>query len=79
MPGISKKYMWVDITTDRRDALGSFAISAVASDGVDMARSLVSVPTQPKPSRYGIDPTLLRGKPPVASRDSQRAMDANWL
>jgi len=33
----------------------------VASDGVDMARSLVSVPTQPKPSRYGIDPTLIRG------------------
>src|SRR6185312_11886958 len=30
MPGVSKKYMWVDITTDRRDALGNFAISAVA-------------------------------------------------
>jgi hypothetical protein len=61
MPGVSKKYMWMDITTDRRDALGSFSISAVSSDGVDMARSLVSVPTQPKPSRYGVDPTLVRG------------------
>lgn len=61
MPGVSKKYMWMDITTDRRDALGNFSVSAVSSDGVDMARSLVSVPTQPKPSRYGVDPTLIRG------------------
>lgn len=62
MPGVIKKYLFADITTDRTDAFGNFSVSALASDGTNMNKSLINIPTQPKPASYGIDPTMIRAK-----------------
>jgi hypothetical protein len=61
MPGVIKRYMWTDLTTDRTDALGCFSVSAVCSDGVDMSKALITVPMQAKPSSYGTQRTMVRG------------------
>lgn len=62
MPGVVKKNLWVDLATDRTDALGKFLVSAISTDGVNMNKALIQLPTQAKYSPYGTDPTMVRGQ-----------------
>lgn len=62
MSDVIKKFMWTDVWTDRQDALATYGMSAVSTDGVNMQASLVPLPTEAKPAQYGVDPTMFRGK-----------------
>ncbi len=63
MPGVMKKNLWADLTTDRDNADTTWtSIAAAVSDGVNMKVVPIALPAGSKPSPNGIDHSMVRAK-----------------
>lgn len=53
-PEVVKRYFWLDLQTDRQDAVSSFQVEALAADTPDMTKRAINIPLQALPGSNGI-------------------------
>lgn len=53
-PEVVKRYFWLDIQTDRQDAVSSFQVEALAADSPDMTKRTINIPLQGLPGSNGV-------------------------